>query len=94
MLVLFLCCRAHTLSLPASFSGKFSSSMLGLLAAEGRFAKVRLPAPDVEGEFVFVFFCYDAALAPHPCPSLSLLVSATVAGAAGRWLAGHGTPET
>ena len=69
--------------------------MLGLLAAEGPLAKVRLPEPVVEGEFCFfVFFCYDVALTPRSCPSLSLLVSATVAGAAGRWFAGRGTPET
>ena len=55
LLVLFLRCRAHIPSLPASFSGQFSSSMLGLLAAEGPFAKARLPKPVVEGEFCF--FC-------------------------------------
>ena len=56
LLVLFLRCRSHTPSLPASFSDQFSSSMLGLLAAEVPFAKVRLPEPVVEGEFCF--FCY------------------------------------
>ena len=56
-LVSFLRCRAHTPSLPASFSGQFSSSMLGLLAVEGLFAKVRLPEPVVEGEFCTLTFC-------------------------------------
>ena len=94
LLVLFLRCRAHTPSLPASFSGQFISSMLGLLAAEGPFAKVRLLEPVVEGEFCFfVFFCYDVALTLRPCPSLPLLVCATVAGATGRWFAGRGTLE-
>ena len=53
LLVSFLRCRARTPSLPASFSGQFSSSMLGLLAVEGPFAKAQLPEPVVEGEFCF-----------------------------------------
>ena len=54
-----------------------------------------MPEPVVEGEFCFFvrFFYYDAALTPRPCPSLSLLANATVAGAAGWWFAGRGTPE-
>ena len=51
MLVSFLRCRVHTPSLSASFSGRFSSSMLGLLAVEGSFAKVRLSEPVVDSEF-------------------------------------------
>ena len=54
LLVLFLRCRAHTRSLPDPFSGRCSSSILGLLAAEGPFAKVRLPEPVVEGDFCFL----------------------------------------
>ena len=53
LLASFLRCRAHTRSLTAPFSGRCSSSILGLLAAEGPFAKVRLPEPVEEGEFCF-----------------------------------------
>ena len=42
---------------------------------------------------MFVFFCHDAAPTPRQCPSLSLLVSTTVAGDAGRWFAVRGTSE-
>ena len=74
LLVLFLRYRSHTLPLPASFSGQIISSMLGLLAAEGPFAAVRLPEPVVEGEFcflcVFLLSCRaHATSVPFPVPS-------------------------
>ena len=92
LLVSFLRRRAHTPSLPASFSCPFSSSMLGLLAAEGSFAKVRLRSRLLKVSSAFcVFFCYHVALTPRLCPSLSLLVSATVGGVERWWFAGRGT---
>ena len=40
-----------------------------------------------------MFFCHDAARTTRQCPSLSLLANTTVAGAAGQWFVGRGTPE-
>ena len=71
LLVSFLRCRDHTRSLTAPFSGRCSSSIFGLLAAEGPFAKVRLPEPVVEGELCFCL-C-SSVMMPRSRPVSDLL---------------------
>ena len=63
---------------------------MGLSAAAGQFAKVRMQLGG-EGKFVVVvmLFCDDSLLTPCPCPCRSLLANAAVAGDIGRWFVGR-----
>ena len=77
---------------------KADAGAAGVVGRAGPFAKVRLLQPDDNVSKFFVVVSVFVATMPRSRPVHTLLfplhlANAAVAGAAGRWLAGRGTPE-
>ena len=95
LLVSFLRCRAHSPSLPTPFSGRCSSSRV-CRPRQGRSPRYGCRSRARKVSFSLLLCSFVTIPRSRPARALLfplLLANAAVAGAAGRWLAGHGTPE-